>query len=69
MFGKYRIKIDMSKNSPLSSKGYYDVLTEMADWCDANVRDAITYPGPADGEVVWCFENEDDSILFALRWL
>ena len=67
LFGPHRVKtVSQYKND--SRYEFTNEMNKIADWCCNNLRSMHTYPGPAPGEVVWCFQDEDDAVLFTLKW-
>lgn len=65
LFGPYRIPIIISA---YGSKEHNDKLNEISDWCLEHCQSMSSYPGERAGEVVFCFQDENDATLFALRW-
>lgn len=71
MFGDHRVSTILVQKD---SRTRNDMLSEMAEWCAENTclegdNNLCTYSGIKEGEVVWCFDDEKDATLFALRWV
>lgn len=65
IFGPHRVKTTFDK----AVYNCNNKLDEISDWCSKNLQSMSSYPGINIGEMVWCFEDESDAILFALRWV
>jgi len=71
LFGDHRVSTILDS---IWGKSRNAKMEEMVKWCEENTclddddSSMITYAGVKEGEVVWCFDNEKDAILFALKW-
>lgn len=54
----------------IPSTEFYKEMEEVSAWVTDNCKGFVfNNGGPKPGDVEWTFDNNDDAVLFALRWL